>query len=63
MSTNLQTGFFLFVSLWLFVSLVAVTVVVMLVVSATLRPGRWFERFGATEPIQCMAYNGMPAST
>ena len=63
MSTSLQTGVLLFVSLWLFVSLVALTVVVMLVVSATVRPGRWYERFGATEPIQCTAYNGIPAST
>lgn len=44
MITQLQTGFLLFVSLGLFLSFVAVIVIVLFVVSAIPRPGQWHER-------------------
>ena len=52
MITQLHTGFLLFVSFGLFLSLVALIVVVLLVASAILRPDRWHERIRATRLTQ-----------
>lgn len=63
MMVQLHTGVRLFLSLGLFVSLVALIGAIMLVASAILRPGRWHERLGATRLVEPTEHNGMFAST
>lgn len=62
MIVHLHTGVRLFLSLGLFLSLVALIVVIMLVVRAISKPGRWHERSGPTRLIQSTGQKGMLAS-
>lgn len=63
MLVQLHTGVRHFLSLWLFVSLIALIVVIMLLVRAISRPGRWHERTREAGLVQSMECKEMIAST